>query len=41
MEFPILGWRQPLATTEVSLERRNILVSNRERDRENTAMLAA
>jgi hypothetical protein len=41
MEFPILGRGQPFATTEVSLERRNVLVSNRERDGENTAMLAA
>jgi hypothetical protein len=39
--FSILRRRQPLATTEVALERRNVLVSDSERDGEHAAMRAA
>jgi hypothetical protein len=41
VSFSKLRGRQLLAATEVALERRNVLVSNRERDGEDTAMLAA
>jgi hypothetical protein len=41
LSFSILRRGQPLATTEVALESRNVFVSDRERDGENAAMLAA